>query len=290
MEKILKKIFLFVWLTSLLFSFSIPANAELNQTCRCTKEAGWAPTCDQCLRECLESAEEDLPASRTFEDTSSCGGPDPDLGGIICNCSFESIIPASGSCLLTDWSCRGDVIVETEIDIGDTCARQEDCVGTTGDCGATRCFCNATTSRCTFKKDAGLVCSENFECNSNICTAVPDGEGKICKFGGLTPPGEEVTPPPTGEEDIFPTYQINSPIGEITGPQLIGRIIKAILGLVGALALAMFVYGGFTWLTSAGSPDKIKKGKDILIWATIGLIVIFTSYTLVDFLLRSFGL
>ncbi len=175
------------------------------------------------------------------------------------------------------------------VDERDACTRQEDCVGTAGDCGATRCFCDTTASICRFKKDSGSVCSGNFECNSNICTSVPGREGKTCKVGGLTPPGEE-TPAPTGEEDVFPTYQINSPIGEVTGPQLIGRIIKAILGLVGALALGMFVYGGFTWLTSAGSPDKIKKGKDILIWATIGLIVIFTSYTLVDFLLRSFGL
>jgi hypothetical protein len=76
----------------------------------------------------------------------------------------------------------------------------------------------------------------------------------------------------------------------VTGPELIGRIIKAVLGIVGALALAMFVFGGFTWLTSGGSPDKIKKGKDILMWAVIGLIIIFTSYTLVDFILTAFGL
>ncbi len=79
-------------------------------------------------------------------------------------------------------------------------------------------------------------------------------------------------------------------IGEVTSPtKLIGNIIKTILTIVGALALAMFVYGGFTWLTSSGSPEKVKKGKDILIWAVIGLIVIFTSYTAVDFVLTALG-
>lgn len=288
-----KKTF-FIWLTSLIFSFSIPANAELNQTCQCSKEPGWAPTCEQCLSDCSDMAAEDLPSSRIFEDTSTCGGPDPDLGGVICNCSFESVIPASGSCLLTDWTCRGEVIIETEVDIGDTCARQEDCVGTTGDCGASRCFCNATTSRCTFKKEASSECAENFECVSNICRAGDPSAPKQCVRAGLTPPtgtdgGTNSETPPLSEEEVFPTYQVNSPIGEVTGPELIGRIIKTALGIVGALALAMFIYGGFTWLTSGGSTDKIKKGKDVLMWATIGLVVIFASYTLVDFLLQAFG-
>ncbi|MFA5129203.1 MAG: pilin [Patescibacteria group bacterium] len=112
-----------------------------------------------------------------------------------------------------------------------------------------------------------------------------------CESMGLTylTKEEETEIPPT-EEELFPTYKIKSPIGEVTGPELIGRIIKTILGVVGALALAMFVFGGFTWLTSGGSPDKIKKGKDILMWAVIGLIIIFTSYTLVDFILTAFGL
>jgi uncharacterized membrane protein YjfL (UPF0719 family) len=51
----------------------------------------------------------------------------------------------------------------------------------------------------------------------------------------------------------------------------------------------MFVYGGFTWLTSGGSAERIKKGKDILVWAVIGLVVIFASYTAVDFVLTALG-
>jgi uncharacterized membrane protein YjfL (UPF0719 family) len=43
------------------------------------------------------------------------------------------------------------------------------------------------------------------------------------------------------------------------------------------------------WLTSGGSPDKIKKGMDVLIWAAIGLIVIFASYTLVEFVFEALG-
>jgi len=62
---------------------------------------------------------------------------------------------------------------------------------------------------------------------------------------------------------------------------IIGRVIKALLGISGAVALLMFVWGGFQWLISGGSPDKIKKGKDTLLWAALGLVIIFTSYTIV---------
>ena len=42
-------------------------------------------------------------------------------------------------------------------------------------------------------------------------------------------------------------------------------------------------------MTAAGTAEKVEKGKQILLWATIGLIVIFTSYALVKFVFTSLG-
>ncbi len=70
---------------------------------------------------------------------------------------------------------------------------------------------------------------------------------------------------------------------------LIGKVINAVLGIVGSLALVMFIYGGFTWMLAAGNQEKVQKGKDILIWATIGLIVIFSAYALVKFIFTGLG-
>ena len=68
-------------------------------------------------------------------------------------------------------------------------------------------------------------------------------------------------------------------------PVLVGSIINYVLGILGVLALVMFIYGGLIWMTSEGAPDKIKKGKDTLIWAILGLALIFFSYALLDFIL-----
>ncbi len=73
---------------------------------------------------------------------------------------------------------------------------------------------------------------------------------------------------------------LQNPIGATTPEDLIANIIRVILGFTGSIALLLFVYGGFLWMTSTGNAEKITKGKNIFIWATIGLIVIFSSYTI----------
>ena len=78
-----------------------------------------------------------------------------------------------------------------------------------------------------------------------------------------------------------------SPKGTTDISTIIGKVIKAVLGIVGSIALLMFIYGGFLWLTSGGGKERIKKGKDILIWAIIGLVIIFLSYTLVEFVITA---
>lgn len=62
---------------------------------------------------------------------------------------------------------------------------------------------------------------------------------------------------------------------------VIGRLITSILGITGSIALLMFVYGGFLWLISAGNPDMVKKGKEVMKWAVLGLVVIVLAYTIV---------
>ena len=80
-----------------------------------------------------------------------------------------------------------------------------------------------------------------------------------------------------------------NPLGSnvTTVPQLINRVIIAILGIIGALALLMFVWGGLLWMTSGGNSDRIKKGRDTLVWASIGLLIIFASYSLVNTIFKS---
>lgn len=86
------------------------------------------------------------------------------------------------------------------------------------------------------------------------------------------------------------TVRLANPLGANATPQgVIGNIIDKVLGVVGALALIMFIYGGITWMTAMGNDQQITKGKDILMWSALGLVVIFSSYALVKFVLQAIG-
>lgn len=54
--------------------------------------------------------------------------------------------------------------------------------------------------------------------------------------------------------------------------------------LLGMLVVGMFVYAGWLWMTSQGSPDKIKTAKGIMRTAVIGLLVIFLAFPVVNFI------
>ncbi len=91
-------------------------------------------------------------------------------------------------------------------------------------------------------------------------------------------------------ENSATEVSLTNPLPDGTTPQsLIGNIISALMGIVGSLALAMFIYGGFTWMTAAGNSERVSKGKDILIWATLGLVAIFASYSIIKFLIGNLG-
>lgn len=80
---------------------------------------------------------------------------------------------------------------------------------------------------------------------------------------------------------------IPNPLGkDITINSLAATIISYALGLVGTISLLLFVYGGFIWMTSAGASDKVKKGRDIIVWAVIGMAVVFSSYMAVKFVIQ----
>ncbi|MEA3249860.1 MAG: pilin [Patescibacteria group bacterium] len=71
--------------------------------------------------------------------------------------------------------------------------------------------------------------------------------------------------------------------------ETLGNIAQLILGVTGGLALLMFVYGGFLILSSGGSQDKVKKGKDILVSAVIGIFIILLAGYLIRYGLARLG-
>lgn len=56
------------------------------------------------------------------------------------------------------------------------------------------------------------------------------------------------------------------------------ELIGVVLGLLGVIALVLVIVAGVMWMTSGGSPEKIKKAKRLLVAAVIGLVLVMGSY------------
>lgn len=88
---------------------------------------------------------------------------------------------------------------------------------------------------------------------------------------------------------------------EITAPAVVpqGGLIEFLnigsnfIGLIFlvAIILAFFVviYGGLRWILSGGDKSKIQTARQTIIFAIIGLIVLFLSYFIVNIVTNFFG-
>lgn len=66
-----------------------------------------------------------------------------------------------------------------------------------------------------------------------------------------------------------------------TGPeQFIAWLLPKVIGIAGGIAFLLILWGAFMVLTSAGNPEKLNEGKDIIVSAIVGLIVILFSVVL----------
>jgi len=63
------------------------------------------------------------------------------------------------------------------------------------------------------------------------------------------------------------------------------NISTLIVGLTGSVALLMFAYGGVMFIIAAGNQERVTKAKQILGAAGIGIVIIFTSWLLVNFII-----
>lgn len=67
----------------------------------------------------------------------------------------------------------------------------------------------------------------------------------------------------------------------------VDQIVNLAIGFAGIIALVMFMYGAFTYVTSYGDESKIENAKKTLLWSILGLAVISTAWFLANFVEKS---
>lgn len=147
---------------------------------------------------------------------------------------------------------------------------------------------NYATSECSLYCKAFANCTAKFLANHK-----PNINGK-CQpvVSTSSSPGLQTLPPvvPGISGSGASAYtSLTNPLNSATIPSFISNVINWMLRIMGAIALAVFLYGGFMWLTAAGNDKKVATGKDAITWAAIGLACVFLSYIAVGYLLQVLG-
>ena len=218
------------------------------------------------------------------------------------------------TCVATGSFCKTegfDCSKEIELDKQD-CNDQGGCSETIG------CGWNASYSVCYLSKDAppipeecgyiGRKCcgddKDSWSCHEGapephdliLCTCTPS---KDSSFIDATKPkacciGQKVTK--TFDSSVTGSFQyqvcpeeeqgIQTALGCIptsTAP-FVNYVLKRAVSIGGGIAFILMLVGAFVLITSAGNPENVKKGKDIITSATIGLLFIIFAVFLLKFI------
>ena len=80
---------------------------------------------------------------------------------------------------------------------------------------------------------------------------------------------------------------IDNPLGNIEDiGVVIARIIQAVVGLGGVVAVGFLVVGGFIYITSGGDEKQIEQGKKSMLGAIIGLALVLLALAVVQFIIK----
>lgn len=90
--------------------------------------------------------------------------------------------------------------------------------------------------------------------------------------------------------------QFNSPLVGPGGKQIntLGDVINVLLPflipLAGIALLFVFIYAGYNFMLSGGSPERIKKARAAVTAGIIGFVLLVTSTLIVSLVCKIFGI
>jgi hypothetical protein len=158
---------------------------------------------------------------------------------------------------------------------GQVCADKDgasQCVqdkGNTGKCGANSC-------------SIGQVCIDKDGASQCVVNKCPGGGGAGNGGGGTTPPANTAPTDATAPQSVGFT----NPIKFNSVPDLIAGIINALLGILGAITVAILVMSGFKYMT-ASNPGAVGQALDGITNAIVGLIIIMGAFLITQYVISA---
>ena len=71
-----------------------------------------------------------------------------------------------------------------------------------------------------------------------------------------------------------------------TEGDVFGTVTGILYGLVGVVAVLAVIYGGYLYMTAGSNADQAKKGRQVLLYTVIGVLVVLTATLIVTVVSR----
>ncbi|MCL4732992.1 hypothetical protein KJZ71_04295 [Patescibacteria group bacterium] len=111
---------------------------------------------------------------------------------------------------------------------------------------------------------------------------------------GAAPGAAAAAPTPAAAADVIAPGTIGLPACIRSGQCQLGDIIwtgaqfaNFLISISGAVFLAIFVYGGFLYLTAGGSDDRVGKAKKMIVQSTIAMVLMMGGFIFIRFIQTS---
>lgn len=150
------------------------------------------------------------------------------------------------------------------------------CVCTGGSCTTEHSsVLEASQAECTTYCQMDVICGPSstgtFTANSNTNNAPGDTKGLKGATGIFQEAGKRAG---FTQENPLPPEVV------------VGQIIKSIILLIGVLFGVLVVYAGYLWMAARGNDEYVKRAKQILENAIIGLVIVIGAYAITTFVVE----
>lgn len=95
-----------------------------------------------------------------------------------------------------------------------------------------------------------------------------------------------VAPSMVYAQEDFGLSDLDTNLGQSDLKVTISALVNVVLSFLGIIAVLIILLGGFKWMTSQGSSDKVEEAKKLIGAGIVGLIIILAAYAIVKFVLE----
>jgi amino acid transporter len=85
-------------------------------------------------------------------------------------------------------------------------------------------------------------------------------------------------------EQVAETEGPYADVKETTISEIAGTAVNAFLSLLGVIFIILILLAGYNWMTASGHEEKIKKAKETIWRAIIGLLIVVGAYAIWRFI------